>query len=67
MFAQLPMYQRQGGTAFKKTLDNIIALCDYLGNPQSGFKSIHVAGTNGKGSTSHIIAAALQAQGLKVG
>jgi dihydrofolate synthase/folylpolyglutamate synthase len=67
MFTQLPMYQRQGGTAFKKTLDNIIALCDYLGNPQDGFKSIHVAGTNGKGSSSHIIAAALQSQGLRVG
>lgn len=67
LFSQLPMYQRQGVSAFKKNLDNIIALCDLLGNPQEKIKCIHVAGTNGKGSTSHIIAAALQANGYQVG
>lgn len=67
LFSQLPMYQRQGVSAFKKNLDNIIALCELLGNPQHEFKSIHVAGTNGKGSTSHMIAACLQANGYRVG
>jgi len=55
MFSQLPMYQRQGKEAFKKDLTNIIAFCDVLDNPQNTFKSIHVGGTNGKGSTSHMI------------
>lgn len=67
MFAQLPMYQRQGQTAFKKDLTNIIALCDELGNPQKKFKTIHVGGTNGKGSTSHMIASILQEAGYTVG
>lgn len=67
LFSQLPMYQRQGVSAFKKNLDNIIALCELLGNPQNKFKSIHIAGTNGKGSTSHMIAAGLQANGYRVG
>jgi len=67
LFTQLPMYQRQGVSAFKKNLDNIIALCEVLGNPQDKFKSIHIAGTNGKGSTAHIIAAGLQANGCRVG
>lgn len=67
MFAQLPMYQRQGQTAFKKDLTNIIALCDELDNPQKKFKTIHVGGTNGKGSTSHMIASILQEAGYKVG
>ncbi|WGH76990.1 bifunctional folylpolyglutamate synthase/dihydrofolate synthase [Tenacibaculum tangerinum] len=67
MFAQLPMYQRQGQTAFKKDLTNIIAFCNELGNPQQKFKTIHVGGTNGKGSTSHMIASILQEAGYKVG
>ncbi|TDQ24108.1 bifunctional folylpolyglutamate synthase/dihydrofolate synthase [Tenacibaculum caenipelagi] len=67
MFAQLPMYQRQGQIAFKKDLTNIIALCEELGNPQKKFKTIHVGGTNGKGSTSHMIASILQEAGYKVG
>lgn len=67
LFSQLPMYQRQGVSAFKKNLDNIIALCNLLGNPQAKFRSIHIAGTNGKGSTSHMIAAGLQANGYRVG
>lgn len=67
MFAQLPMYQRQGKAAFKKDLTNIVALAEYLGNPQDQFKSIHVGGTNGKGSTSHMLASVLQEAGYKVG
>lgn len=67
MFAQLPMYQRQGQTAFKKDLINIITLCEELGNPQKKFKTIHVGGTNGKGSTSHMLASILQEAGYKVG
>jgi len=67
MFRQLPMYQRQGTSAFKKDLTNIIALCDGLNNPEVDQKFIHVAGTNGKGSVSHIIAGILQSQGYSVG
>lgn len=67
MFSQLPMYQNQGKTAFKKDLTNSLKLANHLGNPHQKFKSIHVAGTNGKGSTSHMIASILQEAGLKVG
>lgn len=67
MFAALPMYQRQGKSAFKKDLSNTIALCRHLGDPQEQFKTIHVAGTNGKGSSSHMIAAILQTAGYRVG
>jgi dihydrofolate synthase/folylpolyglutamate synthase len=67
MFSRLPMYQRQGDSAFKKDLTNIKLFCDHLGNPQNEFRSIHVAGTNGKGSTSHMLASILQESGLKVG
>lgn len=67
MFSQLPMYQKQGKSAFKKDLTNIKALCYGLTNPEEKLKFIHVAGTNGKGSVSHIIAGILQSQGYKVG
>lgn len=67
MFSQLPMYQNQGKTAYKEDLSNSIKLADYLNNPQLKFKSIHVAGTNGKGSTCHMIASVLQEAGYKVG
>lgn len=67
MFAQLPMYQRQGTTAFKKDLTNILAFSRELGYPEKKFKSIHVGGTNGKGSTSHMIASVLGEAGYKVG
>lgn len=67
MYAQLPMFQRIGSAAYKANLDNTIALCNRLGNPEKKFKSIHVAGTNGKGSTSHMLASILQAADLKVG
>ncbi|MBE0424689.1 MAG: bifunctional folylpolyglutamate synthase/dihydrofolate synthase [Lutibacter sp.] len=67
MFSQLPMYQRQGNTAFRKDLTNSIALSKHLNFPEATFKTIHVAGTNGKGSTSHILASVLQEAGYKVG
>jgi len=67
MFKQLPMYQNQGKTALKKDLSNTIHLADHLKNPHQKFKSIHVAGTNGKGSTSHMLASVLQEAGYKVG
>lgn len=67
MFAQLPMYQKQGKTAFKKDLSNTLALAKHLKHPEHKFKSIHVAGTNGKGSTSHMLASVLQEAGYNVG
>ena len=67
LFKKLPMYSRVGAAAFKKDLTNTIRLCEALGNPQHQFKSIHIAGTNGKGSTSHILAAILQTAGYKTG
>lgn len=67
LFTQLPMYQRVGKQAFKKDLTNIKAFAAYLGNPETSFDSIHIAGTNGKGSSAHMLAAILQAGGRKVG
>lgn len=67
MFLQLPMYQRDGNTAFKKDLTNIFAFVKVLGNPHQKIKTIHVGGTNGKGSTSHMLASILQEAGYKVG
>ncbi len=67
LFNALPMFQRVGAAAYKADLTNTIALCSHLGNPQNLFKSIHVAGTNGKGSTSHSLAAVFQAAGYKTG
>ncbi|PQJ69353.1 bifunctional folylpolyglutamate synthase/dihydrofolate synthase [Polaribacter butkevichii] len=67
MFAQLPMYQREGKTAFKKDLTNTLVLSKELNFPEKKFKSIHVGGTNGKGSTSHMLASILQEAGYKVG
>lgn len=67
MFRQLPMYQRIGAGAFKKDLTNTLELAVHLDNPHRKFKSIHVAGTNGKGSTSHMLASILQEAGYKVG
>ena len=67
MFLQLPMYQRQGKTAFKKDLTNILAFSKELDFPEKKFKSVHIAGTNGKGSTSHLLASILQEAGYKVG
>ena len=67
MFAQLPMYQREGKTAFKKDLTNILLFSEVLNFPERKFKTIHVGGTNGKGSTSHMIGSILQEAGYKVG
>ncbi len=67
LFVQLPMYQKQGGADYKIDLSKAIGLVTYLGNPEKKFKTIHVAGTNGKGSTSHMLASVLQEAGYKVG
>lgn len=67
MFSQLPMYQLQGASAYKKDLTNTISLLNHLDNPQKKLQCIHVAGTNGKGSTSHMLASILQEAGYKVG
>lgn len=67
LYNRLPMFSKQGASAIKKDLVNIKKLCEALGNPHLQFKSIHVAGTNGKGSTSHMLAAVLQKAGYKTG
>lgn len=67
LFSQLPMFTRIGAAAFKKDLTNTLALCELLNKPHTQFKTIHVAGTNGKGSTSHMLAAILQQAGYKTG
>ena len=67
MYKQLPMYQRIGAAAYKADLNNTIALLNMLGNPQNNFKSVHIAGTNGKGSCSHMLASIFQEAGYKTG
>lgn len=67
LLQQLPMFQRVGAAAYRSDLTNIRQLCAMLGNPQQELKCIHVAGTNGKGSVSHIISSVLQEQGYRVG
>ncbi len=67
LFTQLPMYQQQGTSAYKPNLNNTILLVNHLNNPENHLKCIHVAGTNGKGSTSHLLASVLQEAGYKVG
>ena len=67
MFNKLPMYQRIGGAAYKADLNNTIQLLNLLDNPQNNFKSVHVAGTNGKGSVSHMLASVFQEAGYKTG
>jgi dihydrofolate synthase/folylpolyglutamate synthase len=67
LYTQLPMFTRDGASAYKANLDNTIELCKRLDNPQHKFKSVHVGGTNGKGSTSHMLAAVLQTAGYKTG
>jgi len=67
LFDKLPMFSRIGAAAYKNDLTNTILLCEALGNPQNKFKTIHIAGTNGKGSTSHMLAAILQTAGYKTG
>ena len=67
LFSHLPMYQRTGSIAYKADIGNIIQATERLGNPHKYFKSIHIAGTNGKGSTSHLLASVLQEAGYKTG
>ena len=67
LFTRLPMYSRIGASAYKSDLTNTIALCAYLDNPQDKLRCVHIAGTNGKGSTSHMLAAILQSAGYKTG
>ena len=67
MFNKLPIYQTQGATAYRKDITNTVLLANHLGNPERHLKCIHVAGTNGKGSTSHLLASVLQEAGYKVG
>lgn len=67
MFNKLPMYQNIGESAYKKDLSNIILICEHLNNPQNNFKSIHIGGTNGKGSCSHMLSSIIQEANYKVG
>ncbi len=67
LFSQLPMFQRVGQAAYKADLNNTIELCAILNHPENSFQSVHIAGTNGKGSTSHMLASILQEAGYKVG
>ena len=67
LFSQLPMYQRQGKAAYKADLNNTLELDKYFNHPHHKFRSIHIAGTNGKGSVSHMLASVLQESGYKVG
>ncbi len=67
LFSQLPMFQKDGASAYKKDLSNTVKLCEFLGQPQHQFKSIHIAGTNGKGSSAHYLASIYQTAGYKTG
>src|SRR3982751_5406230 len=67
LFSRLPMFSRIGQAAYNKDLTNTIRLCEFLGDPQKKLKTIHIAGTNGKGSVSHMLASVLQTAGYKTG
>ena len=67
LYNDLPVYQHAGVVAYKPSLKNIIELCGALKNPQNQWKSVHIAGTNGKGSTAHMLSSVLQTAGYKVG
>ena len=67
LYTSIPVFQHSGASAYKPGLGTSIALDDYLGNPHKAYKTIHVAGTNGKGSVSHLLAAILRQSGFKVG
>jgi len=67
LYTKLPMFSRIGAAAIKPNLDNTIAICNFLGHPEKKFKTIHIAGTNGKGSTSHMLASIFQEAGYKTG
>ena len=65
LYSQLPLFSRVGGAAYKPGLDNTLTLDRQFGHPHRSFKSIHIAGTNGKGSTSHMLASILNSMGYK--
>lgn len=67
LYAKLPMYNRIGAAAIKNNLDNTLAICSFLGNPEKKYPCIHIAGTNGKGSSSHMLASIFQAAGYRTG
>lgn len=67
LYAALPMFTRMGAAAIKKDLTNTLELCKLAGNPETSFRSIHIAGTNGKGSVAHMLAAIFQCEGYKTG
>ncbi|MGY8988293.1 MAG: bifunctional folylpolyglutamate synthase/dihydrofolate synthase, partial [Flavobacteriales bacterium] len=67
LFNKLPIYQRSGKSAYKADIGNIVKASEILGNPHLNFKSAHIAGTNGKGSTAHMISSVLQESGYKIG
>jgi dihydrofolate synthase / folylpolyglutamate synthase len=67
LYTRLPMFSRIGAAAIKPNLDNTIAICEFLGHPEKKIKTIHIAGTNGKGSTSHMLASIFQEAGYKTG
>lgn len=67
LYTRLPLFSRIGAAAYKEDLGNTIRLCEFLGNPHTKFKSVHIAGTNGKGSVSHMLASILQSAGYKTG
>ena len=67
LFSRLPMFSKTGASAYKAGLENIEAICEHLGHPQKKYPSVHIAGTNGKGSVSHMLAAVLQTAGYKTG
>ena len=67
LYNSVPMFQKVGAVAYKEGLYNTVMLDEHFGHPHANYKTVHVAGTNGKGSCSHTIAAILQAQGYKVG
>lgn len=67
LYNSVPMFQQVGSSAYKEGLENTYALDEYLGHPHTAFQSIHIAGTNGKGSCSHTLAAILQSAGYRVG
>lgn len=67
LFSQLPMFQRVGAAAYKPGLENTMGLCAWLGNPEKSIRTVHIAGTNGKGSVSHLIASVFQEAGYKTG
>ena len=67
LYSSMPSFQRVGGDAYKPGLERVTAFCQHLGNPQRNFYTVHIAGTNGKGSVSHMLASILQQAGYRTG